>query len=265
MNFYDSENEIIDTFQTVRKREVYFPCFSKDAVSAFNAIYKRKKWKSWIDNSGKANPPPDFYSNKYGYIMEVMRVDDHAHYNEKGVLVNPVNQRESMLQKEIRQNILKNNPKADLENIKIMINAWPQLPSLEDHNYRFYYENFERVLTKHIKNIPLYRENQPGKKLIFFVFDESTGYLQVDDAELAKRGPVALEPVSARPVFHFFDKRFIDVFQNSAIDFFVWFTPYKMFHGALIQPPKVCIFDMKRVKYKYIVDYPEDMIVSSEA
>lgn len=265
MNFYDSENEIIDTFQTVRKREVYFPCFSKDAVSAFNAIYKRKKWKSWINNSGKADPPPDFYSNKYGYIMEVMRVDDHAHYNEKGVLVNPVNQRESMLQKEIRQNILKNNPQADLENIKIMINAWPQLPSLEDHNYRFYYENFERVLTKHIKNIPLYRENQPGKKLIFFVFDESTGYLQVDDAELAKRGPVALEPVSARPVFHFFDKRFIDVFQNSDIDFLVWFTPYKMFHGALIQPPKVCIFDMKRVKYKYIVDYPEDMIVSSEA
>lgn len=168
-------------------------------------------------------------------------------------------------QKEIRQNILKNNLQADLENIKIMINAWPQLPSLEDHNYRFYYENFERVLTKHIKNIPLYRENQPGKKLIFFVFDESTGYLQVDDAELAKRGPVALEPVLARPVFHFFDKRFIDVFQNSDIDFLVWFTPYKMFHGALIQPPKVCIFDMKRVKYKYIVDYPEDMIVSSEA
>lgn len=265
MNFYDSENEIIDTFQTVRKREVYFPCFSKDAVSAFNAIYKRKKWKSWINNSGKADPPPDFYSNEYGYIMEVMRVDDHAHYNEKGVLVNPVNQRESMLQKEIRQNMLKNNPQADLENIKIMINAWPQLPSLEDHNYRFYYENFERVLTKHIKNIPLYRENQPGKKLIFFVFDESTGYLQVDDAELAKRGPVALEPISARPVFHFFDKRFIDVFQNSDIDFLVWFTPYKMFHGALIQPPKVCIFDMKRVKYKYIVDYPEDMIVSSEA
>lgn len=264
MNFYDNENEIIDTFQFIRKRDVHFPFLSRDAIAVFNAIYNRKKWRNWTNNFRKSDPPPDYYSNKYGYMMEVMRVDDHAHYNEAGVLVNPVNQRESMLQKEVRQKILQGNPHADFEKIKIIINAWPRLPSVEDHNYHFYYENFKRILTKHIKNIPLYRKNQPGKKLIFFVFDESTGYLQVDDAALAKRGPVALEPVSACPVNHFLDKRFLDVFRDSDVDFLVWFTPYKMFHGALIQPPKVCIYDMKHIKHAGICEYPADLIVSSE-
>lgn len=265
MNFYDDENEIIDVFQTMRMREVHFPVLSSGAIAVFEAIYRRNRWRKWIDNSGKADPPPDFYSDKYGYMMEVMRVDDHAHYNEKGVLVNPVNERESILQKEIRQRILKKNPHADLSNIKIMINAWPRLPSTEDHNYNFYCDNFERILAKHIKNIPLYRKNHPGKKLIFFVFDESTGYLQVDDPELVKRGPVALEPFSARPLFHFSDKRFIDVFRDSDIDFLVWFTPYKMFHGAAKQPYKVCVFDVKRLRNKHFIDYPKDLIISSEA
>jgi len=43
-------------------------------VSAFNAIYKRKKWKSWINNSGKADPPPDFYSNEYGNYEVIMNI-----------------------------------------------------------------------------------------------------------------------------------------------------------------------------------------------
>ena len=58
-------------------------------------------------------------------------------------------------------------PDADLDSIRIVVNAVTDLPSNEDHNYQFYYENFARALEKHIKKIPLYRSNHPDKKLIF--------------------------------------------------------------------------------------------------
>ena len=122
--------------------------------------------------------------------MEVMRVDDHAFMNEKGVLINPVNMRESKIQKEMRERIKEAQPEADLDSIKIVVNAVTDLPSTEDHNYQFYCANFQRALEKHIKKILLYRSNHPDKKLIFFVFDESTAYVQVDDEELVKRGPI---------------------------------------------------------------------------
>jgi hypothetical protein len=111
----------------------------------------------------------------------------------------------------------------------------------------------------------LYRSNHPNKKLIFFVFDESTAYVQVDDPEFAKRGPVALEPYEAESVWHFMDKRFLDVFRNADIDYLIWYAPYKIFYGAPVQPPKVCVFDVKNYNYKHVADYPEELIMSAEA
>lgn len=145
------------------------------------------------------------------------------------------------------------------------MNAVTDLPSNEDHNYQFYCENFKRALEKHIKKIPLYRSNHPDKKLIFFVFDESTAYVQVDDPEFAKRGPLAGEPFEAALVWHFTDKRFLDVFRNADIDYLIWYTPYKHFWGAPVQLPKVCVFDVKHYNYKHVVEYPEELIMSTEA
>lgn len=197
--------------------------------------------------------------------MEVMRIDDHAFVNEKGILINPVNMRESKLQKEIREKIKESQPDADLDSIKIVVNAVTDLPSNQDHNYQFYCANFQRALDKHIKKIPLYRSNHPDKKLVFFVCDESTAYVQVDDPEFAKRGPMEGEPFSAALVWHFMDKRFVDVFRNADIDYLIWYAPYKRFWGASVQPPKVCVFDVKNYNYKHIVEYPEELITSSEA
>jgi len=264
MNYYDDEEKILDAFRICSKKEVHFPIITKEAVEAFEVIYNSKKWNNWINSAGKECPTPDFYSDKYGLMMEVMRVDDHAHYTEKGVLINPVNQRESMLQKEIRQRLLEQNSDADLSTLDIYINVTSGLPTNEDHNYRFYVDNFVRTIEKHINNIPTYRKNHPDKKLIFFVFDESTAYLLVEEA-LAKRGPVALEEYRAEPLWHYVDERFLEVFMDSDIEYLVWYTPYKIFHGAQIQPPKVCVFDIKQYKFDNIVKYSEKHIISSEA
>lgn len=265
MNFYDDERMIIESFQMVNNSEVHFPFCSRGVIEVFKSVRNTKRWANWTYNAGKADPPPDFFSEKYQLMMEVMRVDDHAFVNEKGVLINPVNMRESKIQKEMRERIKEAQPDADLDSIKIVVNAVTDLPSTEDHNYQFYCANFQRALEKHIQKIPLYRSNHPDKKLIFFVFDESTAYVQVDDPEFAKRGPVALEPYEAESVWHFMDKRFLNIFQNADIDYLIWYAPYKLFYGAPVQPPMVCVFDVKNYNYKHVVDYPEELIMSAEA
>ena len=82
MNFYD-ERMIIDDFQMVSNNEVHFSFRSCGAIDAFNAVRNTKKWANWTYNAGKADPPPDFFFDKYQLMMEVMRVDDHAFVNEK--------------------------------------------------------------------------------------------------------------------------------------------------------------------------------------
>lgn len=265
MNFYDDERMIIEVFQMVTNSEVHFPFRSSGAIDSFKSIRNTKKWANWTYNAGKADPPPDFFSEKYRLMMEVMRIDDHAFVNEKGILINPVNMRESKLQKEIREKIKESQPDADLDSIKIVVNAVTDLPSNEDHNYQFYCANFKRALEKHIQKIPLYRSNHPDKKLIFFVFDESTAYVQVNDPERVKRGPVAGEPCMAVPVWFFLDERFLNVFKNADIDYLIWYAPYKRFEGAPFQPPKVSVFDVKNYNYKHVVVYPEELIMSAEA
>lgn len=264
MNFFDDERNIVENLQMIPKREVLFLKQSFATVSVFKKIYKLKKWESWTYNAGKSDPPPDFFSGKYNLMMEVMRVDDHAFVNEKGVVTNPVNIKESRLQKEFRQKIRETQPDTDLDTVKILINAVSDLPSKEDHNYGFYYDNFKRTVSKHIDKIPLYRKNHPDKKLIFLIFDESTGYVQVADKSLAERGPVAGEFFQCDLLWHFLDKRFVDVFKNADIDYLVWFTPYKMIHGSPVQPPKICVFDMKKYNFSKLKEYPEEYIVSSE-
>ena len=265
MNYFDDERKIIDIFQDCRGLGTCYATFSFRAQRVCNAIIDRRKWRQWVYNARTSDPPPDFYSEKYGLMMEVMRVDDHAHVNDKGILVNPVNERESKVQKEIKENFKKNHPELNIDKLDIMVNAVTDLPSREDHNYLFYYENFKRTVEKHISKIPLYRQNHPDKKLIFFVFDESTAYLRVDDKELAQRGPIPLEKFWGVPQCFFADARFMEVFRGADIDFLIWFAPYKMIHGRKRQLPKIVVFDMKKYKFQPLIDYPLEYMVSSEA
>lgn len=164
MNLFDDENEIISYFQEVENCDVYFPVKSLSAVSFFKRIHNKDLWKNWTDSSNKSAPPPDYYSDKYCSMMEIMRIDDHAHKNKKGKIVNPTNIRESEIQREIREQLGEKN----CEHMKILVNAVTRLPTFEDHNYKFYLDNFTRTLNHHKEKISLYRKNHPNFKLAFF-------------------------------------------------------------------------------------------------
>lgn len=265
MNFFDDERRIIENLQMIPERDILFLNQRSDIISVYKKIYKLKKWECWTYNAGKADPPPDFFSEKYHLMMEVMRVDDHAFINEKGGITNPVNIKESKLQKEFREKIREAQPDVDLDTVAVIINAVSNLSSKEDHNYGLYYNNFKRTVSKHIERIPLYRKNHPDKKLIFLIFDESTAYVQAADKAIVERGPIAGEFFQCNLLWHFLDKRFVDVFKDADIDYLVWFTPYKMIHGSTIQPPKICVFDVKKYEFTDLRKYPEEYIVSTEA
>lgn len=262
MNFFDDENRIIELFQMFHICKSCFLLQSSEAVSAFEVIHNPDEWKYWVNSSGHSDPPPDFYSDKHKLMMDVMRIDDHTRINAKGNVCNPVNQRESIIQKQLQKDLIPNYfPKAEY----VFVNAVTDLPSLEDHNYKFYYTGFERVVKKHIDSIPLYRQNHPGYKVIFFILDESTGYVQVNSPDIVKRGFVRGLKIPITPYLHFIDKRFVDVFRGSDIDYVIWHTPYKIMDKSLpYELPATCVFDVKNYDYKDIIEYPEDLIMSTE-
>lgn len=225
LNYFDDENRIIEFFQESVKGSIGAWNNDDEAISVLESIYSPVEWKNWTCCAGKADPPPDFFCEELKLMMDVMRVDDHAFENSRGKTINPVNQRESQIQKELIQaGIYEAFPNVQA----VFVNAVTNLPTKEDHNYQFYQNNFQRVIRKHIDSIAIYKENHPGYKTIFFVLDESSGYVQVPPENAGtqfKQG----QQYSCMLYHHFADNRFLNTFIGSKIDFLIWFSPFKHF------------------------------------
>lgn len=262
MNYFDDEERIIDWFQNHPHSKIGFVDQSEDVVSMLESIHEKTLWKNWINTSAKDQPPPDFYNEQLGLMMEVMRIDDHA-FEKNGKLINPVNMRESRIQKELNQSgILDQFP-----NVKIpFVNAITNLPTAEDHNYTYYYQSFSRTVAHHISKINLYRENHPGYKLIFFIMDESSGYVKVNDKKLAQTGIKQGQPFKGQAHYWFNDRRFIQIFINSGIDYVIWYAPFKttpeMAH--IIDLSLAIVFDLKSITLDNTIDYPIEYMMSIE-
>ncbi len=208
MNFFDDENEIIKWFQGVECDTVALIPQDDEVEDIFLSTYEPEEWQQWVNSSGKSDPPPDFYCDKLKLMMDVMRVDDHAHKNKKGKVVNPANAIESVMQKELRESgILDRFP--NVENI--ICNAITDLPTEQDHNYTFYLNNFVRIVEEHMRKIDLYKQNHPNFKTIFFIFDESSAYIEaLKKPEIICKGEI----YTGRIHYWFWDKSFLNVFFN---------------------------------------------------
>lgn len=261
MYYLDSEKSIISCFQSVSNASVCFPIENEKVIHVFESIHNLDNWKLWTESAGKSDPPPDFYSDKYKCMMEVMRVDDHSYKNKKGKVVNPTNIHIRNVEKEIEQSgIMDMFPNANL-----MINAFTYLPTNQDHNYTFYYKNFIRTVKHHIERIPLYKKNHPNYEMVFFVMDESSAYFEVNDPYYSTRENKAREMMLGAPHFHFMDSKFIGIFENTEIDYLIWYTPFKVINTSIekLDLPKVCVFDIKRLTLQY-KNYNEKYMISAE-
>lgn len=262
MNYFDDENIIIELFQNVPKNSIWLLNDDEATRRILESIHCKDNWKHWTDSSMNNSPPPDFYSDSYGLMMDVMRIDDHAHLDSNGKCINPVNQRESKIQKEIKESRLLEGIS---KNIRVFVNAVTNLPTIEDHNYSFYYSNFQRVLKKHFDSVPLYKSNHAGYKTIFFVFDESSGYAKVLDKSLIGKGIKKGQAIVTDEVYcHFIDKRLIDIFVNSEIDYLIWFSPFKHFESTMPEFPIAAIYDVNAINKNFLKLYPQELMLSME-
>lgn len=207
----------------------------------FASIHDPEEWKLWSDSSGKSDPPPDFYNDKLKLMMDVMRIDDHAFESKNGKIVNPTNQRESVIQKQIRKSGLLDS----FPNVKnVIVTAVTDLPTDEDHNYKFYYSNFERVLMKHNNQIDLYGKNHPGYKTIFLVLDESSAYFEMES--IMDNGVI-----KGKPHYWFWDNSFVNILKKLNIDYLIWYAPFKYYEVPLGEEksdlPEVCVIDIKNI------------------
>ena len=222
MDIYDNEIEIIKMFQDVQSSEVLLiPESSEECEQIFLAIHHKNQWRRWKDTSGKADPPPDFFSDELGLMMDVMRVDDHGHIGKNGKsIVNPTLQRESDVTRELK----KKGVFETFPNAKPILIVDTGLPTDEDHNYGFYRDSFVRTIETHKRKIPQYQKNHPGCKTIFFVFDEASPYFEAKNIPTYRR---VGEIEQGYPHLWFQDQAFISAIAESQIDYLIWYTPYK--------------------------------------
>ena len=259
MGLFDDENVIIEHFQSESISSVMLIPHCDDTESVFHSIFDKRKWKLWTDTSGKNDPPPDFFSDELGLMMDVMRVDDHSFIGKKGKLVNPTLARESIVEKELRDSGIM----ALFPNTKLCLNVDTKLPTEEDHNYKFYRDNFIRTVTAHKGKISNYKANHPGHKIIFFVFDESSAYMQVP---LKIVQPEEGQITPGQLHFWFWDKAFLDVIKGSEIDYLIWHTPNKLIRAVdygILDLPKVVVIKTDKLPQKQQV-YDEIYMMSSE-
>ena len=263
MKMYDNENDIIEHFQMLSTESICLLTGETEEIKTIvSSILKEEEWKTWINSSGKGDPPPDFYNDELKIMMEVMRADDHGFISPKGKTVNPTRQRESEIMSELQEKgILDKFP-----NAKLFINAVTDLPTQEDHNYEYYRNNFRATVEKHIKNIERYKKNHPGYKAIFLIFDESSAYFEMAQPN----ANVAMgEIFQGKPHLWFLDKGFVDVFKNSEMDFLIWFAPYKhctafsVKGGKSLDLPQAVVYDVKNMEIP-LEEYNVDLMESAE-
>lgn len=243
-----NENVLLAHYRSSDDLILAFPeC--EEIEQIYVATHDEERWKHWIVSAGKADKTPDFYSDDFQMMMEVMRVDDKAYKKGKR---NPTLEKEAQLLKELSDTgVLEQFP--HLENIQI--NAITSLPTDKDHNYGRFRDNFVRVISKHSKQVETYRKNHPQYKLILFVFDETSG--------------VYFKRVNAEQVIHhhyWADSTIVTAIKESGADFVIWYKPYNAYqtpNGIQDDLPKLIIYDVANMKIDAIC-YDADQMVSSE-
>lgn len=251
MNFFDKEIKIIEKLQLTERREILFVNKSYEAKAFFSKLYCAKCFSHWINSSGKNELPPDFYSEEYRCMLEVMRVDDYA------VCSQSPNALESSFYKKCNRE-RRENGLPTLEEAGIDLFVIPDMSKASENNYKLYVENFSWTVGSHVKKVANYRANHPGYKLGFLIFDEAPGYV------VLKKRPDVIphdKPIRVDGLhWHFRDKNLIEVFLNSDVDFVVWMTPYKNLPRNPRCFPTICIFDLseKRKRRIKMIDYAVD-------
>lgn len=264
MNLYDHECEIIRDFQLMAVGSTCLaPGGEEDAAWVVESILVPERWANWSESAGKGDPPPDFFCDMDKLMMDVMRIDDHGFVSPKGKLVNPTLAKEHEIIRMLQQKTsIRDDP-----NIRLQVLTTTDLPKDEDHNYRFYRDNFIRTVQAHQKKIKRYKENHPGYRVVFFVMDESSAYFELDS-----RNERIIEGEWSTGIPHLWyrDEVFVNAFVSSEIDYLIWYAPFKHCDafsetdGTPFTPPSAVVYNIREFCAP-LIKYDEERMDSTEA
>lgn len=259
-NSLDIEAEQLDFLRTgFRSAECALIPEDEETESILSIVLDEAGWE---DHSGKDVPPPDFVNHGQHIMLEAMRVDDHERPGDNKGIVNPLKAHESEI---IRQYEHEFREMLDMavDDARLTIIGKTDLPTEEDHGYGMYLDGFRRIVGKHARHAENYRGNYPGYKLVFYVFDESTGYLE---STVPIKGEIHEgNRLRGRPHCFFADAAFLNVIRSSNADYFIWRTPFKHEHlfAEGLKLPETVVYDVARMNVPDI-HYDRDRMVSME-
>lgn len=233
MKTTDNESFILELFNLIPLSK----CVINGNSSKCKNVYKLiKKYKDWIDSSSKKDLPPDFYSDKYKIMMEIMSIND-VEYNDDNRIINEQMKR----QHELLSNLFGDDYKKEGNDLSIIMNYDN---NIDNHNMNSYKSSFKRIIEKHKEKIENYKNNHKNYELVFFVFDNAPAYYCEQDGKTLVHVP-------------FNDKYFVELIKNLNVDYVVWFTSNKNIwnsKGKYIKLPVAGIYDVINTDDKYI-DY----------
>lgn len=220
------------------------------------SLHSEKKVKNWTNSSGKGSLPPDFYAEKYSYMLEVMRTDDYI------AGPNSPNALESRFVEKIND-MRREKGLTSIKEANIQMFVVPDMSKASANSYSTYVENFNRIVKKHVEKISKYRENHPGYKLGFLILDEAPGYIQVHDTSIDYKNSKSVKGV---PHNFFKDANLVRSFMNVDLDFVLWIAPYKFFPPNKRMFPVISVYDLKQRNYwkNQLVEYNCDKMICLE-
>lgn len=256
---FDNEDNILAYYRDADNRPLAFPQ-SDDIWKIFQSTNDEALWKTWKNSSSKADLPPDFYNDDFELMMEVMRFDDQATNSGK---THATKAKENQMLEQLREL----GVKEDFPNLKqILLLGNSDLTTDDDHNFARYRDNFARVVLKHAKKVEQYKKNHPGYKLVFFVFDETSGVYFEKEKQI-KSILTKGTNILVRPHMYWADSAIIDIIKDSQADYFIWFKPHNSFDtpfGINDDFPKVIIYDVKNMRIS-VENYSVEDMISSES
>lgn len=245
--FWDNEMDVINS---IRFGLDHYNVLQYDGNSFNKKIFRYiKNLNKFTENNKHDALPPDFYSNEFSCMFDVMRIND----SEIRKSYNPVKMRERQAEKDIKESNILN---AIDSNPIIFINSES---NNNEHTLNNYIKNSNRVISEHIKKIDIWKSEHPNidhKGLL--IFDETESYFEGHVQHAYADQYIFAWDANKPLVLHkpWMDATFIKKAYDSDLDFIIWFCPYKS-HGALWQQthydyPDLVILDTRFPRTDYI-------------
>ena len=254
-----NDNEIWQFEQLCCETRVHIPCLFGNKLKCLKLLLSINGpllWKRWHNTSGKNDPPPDFFNDRARLMMDSMRLDDSAFVDNNGKVQNETLKKED----EILRYYFGNDYRKNTNNITCFVNV---RSTLQYCSYERYRQNFERVITHHKSKINIYKKNHPNYKTVFFLFDESLMYVEVQNKDDISKMYLEGYSIKARPHCCFYDNVFIDLLKKSGADYVVWFAVNKALRiskNKIRVYPSCAIYDIQHLNKIKGLNYKTELL-----